>query len=193
MVVGLGLRGGGEARAADVEGVAVFVARCAGWDVGSGHHVGLHDCVVLSVDLRVDAQTEEVLVQMRVDAGVDLYAPAMGVLAGVERVGIEDSCQFDFELHRAVQMERPVNTILVVGCGEDVRDDELAVASQQDRVVAEIGVFVKDARVFFVDADGFFDYLRIAGFVHKLGVHVVNRSCPAGQYSASRLSPADSK
>lgn len=71
-------------------------------------------------------------------------------------------------------MEDPIDTILVVGGGEDLRDDEFAAASNVYRVVAEIGMFEEDSRVFFVDADGVFNSDGGAGFVREDGVEVVD-------------------
>jgi len=54
-------------------------------------------------------------------------------------------------------MEYPVDAVFVVGGGKNVRDDELAATSHNHGIVTEIGVFEKNAGIFFVDADGVFD------------------------------------
>ena len=64
-------------------------------------------------------------------------------------------------------MEDPVHAILVVcGC-EYVGNDEFAPSSDDDRVVAEIGMFEEDARIFFVNADSVLDSCALASSVDK--------------------------
>ena len=111
---------------------------------------------------------------MGIDAGVDLRAPFLGVLAGVHGVGIQDAGEFDLELDGAVLVEDPVDTVLVVCGGEDVGDEELAAAGHDDRIIPEISMFEEDARVFFVDTNGVFDELGGTGAVDEGGIHVVN-------------------
>lgn len=54
-------------------------------------------------------------------------------------------------------MENPVHTVLVVGGGEDVRNDQLSSTCNDHGIVAEIGVFEENTGVFFVDADSVLD------------------------------------
>lgn len=70
-----------------VEGVAVGVFGGAD-GAGAGGGVGLDDGVVGAVDVGVDAEAEEVLMIVRVDAWVDFGAPAFGVFAWVHGVGV---------------------------------------------------------------------------------------------------------
>lgn len=70
-----------------VKGVSVKVLGGPGGRVG-GDGVGDEDCVAGAVDVGVDAQAEEVLVVVGVDARVDLGAPAFCVFAWVEGVGV---------------------------------------------------------------------------------------------------------
>ena len=80
----------GVARPLGIKGVAVRVL--FGADVaGALGGVGLEDGVVGAVDVGVHAQAEEVLVVVRVDARVDLGAPAFGVFARVHGVGVQDA------------------------------------------------------------------------------------------------------
>ncbi len=154
-----------------VEGVAVLVLLAA--DVaGPGPRVHLEDGVERAVDVGVYAHAEEVLMVVRVDAGVDFGAPAFGVLAGVHGVGVEDPCEFDFELDGPVLVEDPIDAVFVVCRGEDVRNQEFAAASHNDGVVAEVGVFEENTGVFFVDADGVFDGLAGTGPVDEIGAVV---------------------
>jgi hypothetical protein len=48
-------------------------------------------------------------------------------------------------------MHNPVNTVFVVGCCEDMADDQFAAANHCAGVVSEIGVLEQDAGVLFVD------------------------------------------
>ncbi len=66
-------------------------------------------------------------------------------------------------------MEDPIHTILVVRCGEDVRDEKLPSASHDDRIVTEIRVLEQDAGVFFVYAYGVLDGLAGTSAVDKVG------------------------
>lgn len=173
VVVGHGLDGVGVFSLLCVKGVAVIILGRAGF-AGALGGVDLEDGVLGPVDVGVDAQTEEMLVVVRVDAWVDFGAPALGVLAGVHGVGVEDAGQLDFQLDRAVLVEDPVDAVLVVGRGEDLANDQLAGARDNDRVVAEIRVLEQNAVVFLVDADGVLDRLGRPGAVDELGVHVVD-------------------
>ena len=73
-------------------------------------------------------------------------------------------------------MEDPVHAVLVVGGCEDMADEQFAGAGNGRGFVAEVSVFEQDPGVFFVDADGVFDRCGLAGAVHKVGVHVVDRA-----------------
>ncbi|KAJ8104750.1 hypothetical protein OPT61_g10590 [Boeremia exigua] len=117
-----------------------------------------------------------VLVVVCVDAGVHFGAPALEVLAGQHGVGVEDAGELDFKLDRAVEVEDPVHAVLVVGGGEDVRDDELAGAGDGDAVVAEVGVLEQNTGILLVDADGVLDGRGLPRAVDKRRVHVVNRA-----------------
>ena len=138
------------------ESVAVAVLFAADGSV-AGHGVDFEDGVGVAVDAGVEAQAEEVLVVVRVDARVDFCAVGRGGLAFGDGVGGEDAGEFDFELDYAVLVHDPVDAVFVVAGGEDLADDELAGARGGAGGVAEVGVFEEDAVVFFVDADCVFD------------------------------------
>ena len=162
-----------KARLVRVEGVAVLVLRTTHGSL-AGTGIDLINCVFRAVDVRVYAHAEEMLVVVRVDAGVDLCAPAMGVFARVHGVGVQNPRQLDLELDGAVLVEDPVDGVLVIRGGEDMRDQQLSASCDDYAVVAEIGVFEEDACIFFVDADGVFDRLGGSGAVDEGGVHVVD-------------------
>jgi len=87
-----------------IESVSVFIfCRADGCFVL--HCIALHDRVVASVDLGVNAHTEEMLVVMCVDAWVDLSSPAECLFVGVHNVGVEDTRQFQLELNVSVGVE----------------------------------------------------------------------------------------
>ena len=151
------------------EGVAVGDLRTADWFWG-GLGVDLEDGVVGAVDFGVDAEAEEMLMVVCVDAGVDLGAPAFGVFVRVHGVGVQDTREFDFELDRAVKMERPVDAVFVVGGREDVGDYEAPAASHDYGVVTVVGVFEENAGVLFVDTNCVGDCLGGAGFVDEVGI-----------------------
>jgi hypothetical protein len=140
------------------------------------HSVDLEDGVFRTVDVRVDTQTEEMLMIVRINTGVNFSSPAFGVFAWVHRIRVQDTSEFDFQLDGAVLVEDPVHAVFVVGGGEDVRDDEFATAGDDYGIVAEIGVFEENAGIFFVDADGVFDGGAFSGAVDEGGVHVVDCS-----------------
>lgn len=173
VVVGHGLERGGELGLLRVEGVAVLVFGAA-YLPRTADCIDLEDGVVGAVDVRVNSQAEQVLVVVSVDAGVDLGAPAFGVLAGAHGVGVQDTGQLDLELDRAVLVEDPVHAVLVVGGSEDVGDDQFAAASNHHRVVSEIGVFEEDAGVFLVNANGVLDDGRCTGAVDERCVHIMD-------------------
>lgn len=77
-----------------VEGVSVLVF-CAANFAWSTHGVYLEDGVVGAVDVGVDSETEHMLVVVGIYAGVNLCAPAVGILAGVHGVGLENTGEFD--------------------------------------------------------------------------------------------------
>lgn len=107
------------------EGVAVPVFLAADGGV-AGHRVDFEDGVRVPVDGRVEAQAEEVLVVVRVDARVDFCAVGRGGFSLCEGVGGQDAGEFDFELDDAVLVHDPVDAVLVVAGGEDLADDEFA-------------------------------------------------------------------
>lgn len=174
-VVGHGFDGVGVLGLLRVKGVAVEVLLGAdlAWAAGS---VDLEDGVAGAVDVGVDAETEQVLVVVRVDAGVHFCPPSLGVLAGEHGVGVQDTRELDLELDGAILVEDPVHAVLVVGGREDVADDQLAGPRDDGglEAVTEVAVLEQDTRVFLVDADGVLDGHGRAGPVDELGVHVVD-------------------
>lgn len=175
VVVGHGLDGVRILLLLRVEGVAVEVL--FGSDFARTlSRVDLEDGVVRSVDVRVNSQTEQMLVIVGVDAWVDFRAPALGVLAGEQGVRVENASEFDLELDGSVLVEDPVYAVLIVGSGKDVADDQFPGAGDHGglEVVTEITVLEENTGVFLVDTDGVLDGDGRAGLVHEFGIHVVD-------------------
>lgn len=107
-----------------------------------GNGVVLYDCVVGPVDFRVDAQREEVLVVVCCDLWRDFGAVRRRRLGRVHAVGVQHARQLDLELIGAVQREGVVEAVFVVGCGDDLRHDQLAVSRGDHRAVSVVGVLV---------------------------------------------------
>lgn len=54
-------------------------------------------------------------------------------------------------------MEYPIHAVLVVRGGEDLGNDKLPASRNDHGIIAEVGVFEENSRVFFVDTNGVFD------------------------------------
>lgn len=64
-------------------------------------------------------------------------------------------------------MKNPLDGILVVCGGKNLLDDELPGPSHNNRIIAEVRVFVKNAGVFFVETDGIFDLRTVRRSQHQ--------------------------
>lgn len=168
-----GLLGGAERRLLAVEAVAIHVLSGAQGGLRK-HGVALQDGVVGAVDLGVDAQREDVLVVVGVDGWGNLGAEGGGGFAWVHAVGVEHAGQLHLELVGPVQGEGVVEGILVVGCRDDLGDDELPITGRDDSAVAVIGMLVKQAIVLLVNADGVFDNCRLARSGRHDSIHVMD-------------------
>lgn len=102
----------------------------------AGNGVYLEHRVLVAVDRWVEAETEQVLVVMRVDAGVDLSTVRCGRLARGHCVGRKDAGKLDFKLDNAVLVHDPVDHVFVVAGSEDLADDQLASSCGGGGVVA---------------------------------------------------------
>ena len=156
-----------------IEGITVLVLSRSNFARASAG-VYLKDGVGRSVNIGIDAHTEQMLVVVCVDTRIDFCAPTFGVLARVYSISIQDPGKFDLELYSTILMKDPVHRIFVIGCRKDVGDDEFTTSGNDDGVIAEIGVFEEDASIFFVDANGVLDCLRSSSTIDKVGIHVMN-------------------
>lgn len=173
VIVGHGFQGRVVLGLLGVEGIAVLVFGAANFRRAAGS-VDLEDGIVGPIDVRVDSQTEQMLVVVGVDAGVDLGAPAVGVLAGVHGIGVEDTSQLDVQLDCSVLVENPVHAVFVISGSEDLRDDQFPGTGDDHGFVAEVSVLVQDSVVLFVNADGVLHDCAGACSVHEDCIHVVN-------------------
>lgn len=87
VIVGYGLIDSGVLRLFCIKRIPIFILRRPdlSW---SARRVDLEDGVLLSVDLGIEAETEQVLVVVCIDARVDFCTPSMGVFAGCHRIRI---------------------------------------------------------------------------------------------------------
>jgi len=157
-----------------IESVSVAVPRSAD-SIGGRTGVDLKHRVLDPVNVRVQPQTEQVLVDVGVDAGIRLGPLAERVLARKHGVRVGDTRELNLELGRAVLVEDPVDSVLVAGGGEDLRDDQLARAGGSDETVAEVGVLEEDPVILLVDADCVSDDCDLASFTGEVGIHVMDR------------------
>ena len=151
------------------DGVAVRVVRPdrQAADVHLLHRVGQ------PVHGHVQPGAEQVLVHGPGQAGRDLggVRVAPSCRAGVGR-GEQHAGRLDLELDRAVQVEVPVEAVVVVADRGEVGDHETALAARLSRAVEDVGVLPQDAEILFVDADRVRYRPRLAGFVGHGGVQV---------------------
>jgi hypothetical protein len=117
------------------ESVAVSVLFASHRGV-AGNGVYLENCVLVTIDRWVKAQTEQMLVVVCVDTGVDLSSVRCGRLARGQCVGRQDAGQLDFKLDYTVLVHNPVDHVFVVAGSEDLADDQLASSCGSGRLVA---------------------------------------------------------
>lgn len=124
IIIGHCLTRGREFGLLGIEGVAILVLGAANFAL-SPDSVHLENGIVGAVDVRVYPHAEQVLVVVRIDTRVDFGSPALSILAGVHGISVENAGKLDVQLNCAVLVEDPVDAVLVVGGGEDLRDDKL--------------------------------------------------------------------
>ena len=134
----------------------------------------LVDGVALAVEVEVEARVEEVLVVHRVEALGD-QRPVRGLLARLHRTGRDDPGELDLELDRAVEVEHPVEAVVVVADRRDEADHEPARAPHLGLAGAEVPVLPEQAGVLLVQADRVRERDRLARAVADDGVEVVDQ------------------
>lgn len=102
-----------------VEGISVRVFFAA--DLTSARScVDLEDCVVRTINVRIDTKAEKMLVVVCIDAGVDLGSPSLRILTRVHGVSVQNTSELDFQLNGTILVEDPVYAVLVICSREDV-------------------------------------------------------------------------
>jgi hypothetical protein len=114
-----------------VEGISVKVLLAAHLTCAL-RSVDLVDCVVWTINIGVDPQTEKMLMIVGVDSRINFCSPSLGVFTWVHGICVQDTSELDFELNSSVLMEDPVNAVFVVCCSENVRDDKLSASCDDD-------------------------------------------------------------
>ena len=141
-----------------------------------GLDVDLGDRVRVAVDRHVEAHAE----QMLVVRGRHLGGDEVGV-ADVGRARprwhrhrLDDAGELDLELDGAVEVEVPVEGVLVVAHRVDRADHQPALPAHLGAERVQVLVLPEDREVLLVHADGVLDHLRPALLVGQDGVEVVD-------------------
>ena len=79
-----------------------------------------------------------------------------------QRLGRHDAGELDLELDRAVQVEVPVEAVLVVADRRDEADDQATRAAHLGATAVEVDVLPEDSVVLFVNADRVLGLGRVA-------------------------------
>ncbi len=142
--------------------------------VGPGrHHLGLDlvHRVLRSVDVEIEAGGEEVLVVGCRDPGRDDVGE-LGTVAGRDRHGRHDPRELHLQLDVAVEVEVPVEAVLVVADGGDEAHDQTARAAGLVGAALQVVVLPEDPVVLLVHADRVLDGVRVAllGGEHRVEV-----------------------
>ena len=144
--------------------------------VGAGRHplgVDLVDLVLGTVDVEVETRVEEVLMMRRGHAFGD-HVRERGLRARLDRHRRHDAGQLHLELDVAVEIEVPVEAVLVVADRRDEADHEPAAAAHLGSPAEHVDVLPEDPVVLFVHADRVVDHPRLALLVRDRRVEVVD-------------------
>ena len=106
-----------------IEGISikVLLATYLACSLGS---INLEGGIVWAINVRIDPQTEEMLMVVSINSWIDFCSPSLGILTWIHGVCVQDTCELDLQLNSAVLVEDPVNAVFVVRSRENVRDDE---------------------------------------------------------------------
>ena len=120
---------------------------------GHADRVRVHEAVLVSADGRVNADVEDVLVVGSHDAVGDTGAEGdLSIL--VDGLRRQNTGGAGLEADLAGLVKDPGEDVLVVGDGDDLLENELALAHDSGVLGAVVGVLPLDALVDLVDADG---------------------------------------
>jgi hypothetical protein len=153
-----------------VDGVEGAARRVDLGDLG----VDLVDGVGRAVDLHVQAHVEDVLVDGGVEPTVVQRLPVLRLLPRRLARRRQDARGLDQELDGPVEVEVPVEAVLVVGHRRDEGDDQPAGAADLGLVEAEVVVLPGDGVVLLVHAHGVADGQRVAVAVADHAVEVAD-------------------
>ena len=138
-----------------------------------GHRVDLVHLVVGAVDLHIESDVEQVLVVGRSQARGDHPGVVSGIAVGHGHGG-HDPGQLHFELHGAVEVEVPVEAVLVIAHRGDGAHDQSTRPPYFAAPGDHVDVLPEDAVVLLVHADGVGPSMRLAAFVGKDVVEVAD-------------------
>ena len=139
-----------------------------------GLRVHLVDGVALAVEIEVEPRVEEVLVVHRVEALGDERSVGR-LLARLDGARRDDPGELDLELDRAVEVEHPVEAVVVIADRRDEADHETARAPHLGVAGAEVPVLPEQPGVLLVQADRIGERDGLAGSVAHDGVEVVDQ------------------
>lgn len=167
------LKDGAELGLLSVEGVTPLVLFTAngGWATSS---ISLDNGVLVAVQVRIDTQAEDVLMVVRVDAGVHLSTVAVSILIGIHGVCVQDTGKLNIKLDGTVHVEDEVDAVLVVTGSEDLGDDELDTTSDNDGAITEVSVLEENASILLVDTDSVLGGVSRTVRLDEASVHVVD-------------------
>ena len=114
-----------------VESISVEILFAANFS-SALHCIDLENGVIRPINIGINSETEEMLMIVGVNPGVDFCSPALGILAWVHSVCVQDACKLDLQLHGTVLVEDPIHAVFVVCRCENVRNDELATSGNND-------------------------------------------------------------
>ncbi len=167
-----------ELRAVRVPRIAVHVLRAA-CRIGRGAWFSHSGGIPVTIDPWVDSQGEKMLVVVCIDVRIHSATPGSSLLVlFIHDVGVQAASQLEVELDGAVHHETPVDAVLVVSRGEDLRNDQLGRSGDDSRGkrVPEVRVLAEKTVIFLVDANCMLDGDRVPVAVHKVCIQVVDHT-----------------
>lgn len=143
--------------------------------LGHGDTVFVVDGVLVSIQRRVNAQREQVLVEGGHDAGTNICSPWYGfTIFVVEGDGGQDTGCADFELDIGCLVENEGEDVFIVGYCADHLDNELAVADNCCGAGTVVCVLVLKAVVLLVHADDILEEDGLALGIGAVTVEIFN-------------------
>src|SRR5699024_11186371 len=162
---------GSEPRELLSEGISVGVVLTE----GHAHSFLLVDGVGDAVDLHVEPGAEHVLVERHPQPFVtERRRPALTLSLVTVGGGVDDFSGLALELDRTVEVEVPVEAIVVVAESDEEGDDEATIPTYVDGSGELDGALEQDARILLADADGIRDRVRMPQIIGEHRVRVVD-------------------